>query len=81
MVCAVRGSTDLTMEPHIWFSDGVSSRYLPDYRRIDNQDFVTRFEAWGLSRLKGTLVHVFWLEDISLTLKVLLKTTKHVYSN
>jgi hypothetical protein len=55
MLCIVRGTTDLAMEPDLWFSDEVSGRYLPDCRRIDNQDFATRFEAWGLSRLKGTV--------------------------
>ena len=53
ILCVVRDSTDFEMAPFVHFTDPDAQRYLTDVRRIDPQDFGTRFEGWALSRLPG----------------------------
>lgn len=41
------------MDPYCFFTDEDSELYLSGVRKIDVQDFATRYEGWILSKLPG----------------------------
>lgn len=53
MLFAVRNETSFKMDPYCFFTDEDSELYLSGVRKIDVQDFATRYEGWILSKLPG----------------------------